>query len=170
MVQTGFKNVFYRITPEGKPEPMPPVPVNPAAVAAIQERIVFVGATSTQMPEVYLWDGKSIPETSKLNANWDKIALVKPEIFTYRSFDGLEIEGSLLKPIGYQAGAKMPLITLVHGGPAGRWQDSFDAWGQMLVSRGYAIFHPNIRGSVAFVRARPSRQTELTGASVISRT
>jgi dipeptidyl aminopeptidase/acylaminoacyl peptidase len=44
----------------------------------------------------------------------------------------------------------LPLITLVHGGPAGRWQDAFEPWGQMLVSRGYAIFYANIRGSTGY--------------------
>ena len=38
----------------------------------------------------------------------------------------------------------------IHGGPAGRWQDSLDQWGQMLASRGYAVFAPNIRGSSGY--------------------
>jgi dipeptidyl aminopeptidase/acylaminoacyl peptidase len=150
IVQMGFKSVFYRISPDGKPEAMPAVPVNPSgAVAAVPGTYVFVGHTATQMPEVYVWDGKGLAEkVSKFNASWDKIALVKPEFFTLKSFDGMEIEGSLLKPPG--SGTKLPLITLVHGGPAGRWQDSFEAWGQMLVARGYAVFYANIRGSVAY--------------------
>ncbi|HUI70761.1 MAG TPA: DPP IV N-terminal domain-containing protein, partial [Spirochaetia bacterium] len=110
VVQTGFRSVFYRITPEGQPEPMPQIPVNPATATATQGTIVFVGHTATQMPEIYIWDGKDTPEkVSKFNAHWDKIPLVKPEIFTYKSFDGLEIEAALLKPAGYAAGAKMPL-------------------------------------------------------------
>ena len=151
VVQNGFRNVFYRITPDGKPERMPQIPVNPAAVAATQGTSVFVAQTATQMAELYIWDGKETPEkVSKFNAHWDKIALVKPECFTYKSFDGLEIEGSLLKPAGYVDGKKVPLIVHIHGGPAGRWQDSLDPWGQMLASRGYAVFAPNIRGSTGY--------------------
>jgi dipeptidyl aminopeptidase/acylaminoacyl peptidase len=44
----------------------------------------------------------------------------------------------------------LPLIVLVHGGPTGRWSDSFEAWGQLLVARGYAVLYPNIRGSVGY--------------------
>jgi dipeptidyl aminopeptidase/acylaminoacyl peptidase len=151
IVQTGFRSVFYRITLDGKPEPMPRIDTNPGTVAATPGMIVFVGQTATQMPEIYVWDGKGTPEkVSKFNEHWDKIALIKPEVFTYKSFDGMEIEGSLLKPVGYPTGAKMPLIVHIHGGPAGRWQDSLDQWGQMLASRGYAVFAPNIRGSTGY--------------------
>lgn len=151
VVQDGFRSVFYRITAEGQPEPMPGIPVNPASVAAASGTVVFAGQTATQMPELYVWDSKGPPEkVSKFNVQWDKIALVKPEVFKFKSFDGLEIEGSLLKPAGYVDGTKVPLIVHIHGGPAGRWQDSLDPWGQMLASRGYAVFAPNIRGSTGY--------------------
>jgi dipeptidyl aminopeptidase/acylaminoacyl peptidase len=38
----------------------------------------------------------------------------------------------------------------VHGGPTGNWEDSMDAWGQLLVARGYAVMYPNIRGSIGY--------------------
>jgi dipeptidyl aminopeptidase/acylaminoacyl peptidase len=154
VVQTGFRSVFFRISPEGKPEPMPRININPRTVAATPGTIVFVGQTATQPAEIYVWDGRGTPEKiSKFNEHWNKISLIQPEFFTYKSFDGMEIEGSLLKPTGYAAGAKMPLILQIHGGPAGRWQDSMDSWGQMLASRGYAVFDPNVRGSTGYGRA-----------------
>jgi dipeptidyl aminopeptidase/acylaminoacyl peptidase len=39
---------------------------------------------------------------------------------------------------------------LVHGGPTGRWSESIETWGQLLVTHGYAVFYPNIRGSVGY--------------------
>jgi len=39
---------------------------------------------------------------------------------------------------------------LVHGGPTGNWRDAVDAWGQLLVARGYAVLYPNVRGSVGY--------------------
>jgi dipeptidyl aminopeptidase/acylaminoacyl peptidase len=76
--------------------------------------------------------------------------LIKPEFFKYKSFDGLEIEAALLKPANYDGKSKLPLITLIHGGPTGAWEDTIDTWGQLLAARGYAVFYPNIRGSVGY--------------------
>jgi dipeptidyl aminopeptidase/acylaminoacyl peptidase len=39
---------------------------------------------------------------------------------------------------------------LIHGGPTGAWESSIESWGQLLVVRGYAVFYPNIRGSVGY--------------------
>jgi dipeptidyl aminopeptidase/acylaminoacyl peptidase len=61
--------------------------------------------------------------------------------------DGMEIEGLLAVPEG--AGPH-PLVAFVHGGPIGRYQDHWSmgyAFTPLLVSRGYAVFHPNPRGS-----------------------
>jgi dipeptidyl aminopeptidase/acylaminoacyl peptidase len=64
---------------------------------------------------------------------------------TWSAPDGLEIEGLLARP---QAGAPHPLIVVVHGGPVWSYQD---AWPRgslpLLVSRGFAVFQPNPRGS-----------------------
>ena len=87
---------------------------------------------------------------SDFNKEWQSVQLVKPEFFKYKSFDGTEIEGALLMPTNYDGHSKLPLITLVHGGPTGKWSDSIDNWGQLLVGHGYAIFYPNIRGSVGY--------------------
>ena len=63
--------------------------------------------------------------------------------------DGLELEGYLARP-GDAADGPLPTILFVHGGPVGRYRSM---WGMgrglvpLLVSRGYAVFMPNPRGS-----------------------
>jgi dipeptidyl aminopeptidase/acylaminoacyl peptidase len=47
----------------------------------------------------------------------------------------------------------MPMVVLVHGGPTGRWSDSFEPWGQLLAQRGYAVLYPNVRGSTGYGQA-----------------
>jgi len=37
-------------------------------------------------------------KVSHFNEKWDDVGLINPEIFTYKSFDGVEIEAALLKP------------------------------------------------------------------------
>jgi dipeptidyl aminopeptidase/acylaminoacyl peptidase len=39
---------------------------------------------------------------------------------------------------------------LIHGGPTGNWEDRIEAWGQLLVAKGYLVMYPNIRGSIGY--------------------
>jgi dipeptidyl aminopeptidase/acylaminoacyl peptidase len=61
--------------------------------------------------------------------------------------DGLEIEGLLCVPDGP---GPYPLVVFVHGGPVWAYRDRWSmgyAYPPLLVSRGYAVLHPNPRGS-----------------------
>ena len=61
--------------------------------------------------------------------------------------DGFDVQGWLLLPL--HADRSMPMITMVHGGPAAAWVPGFAGPGltETLLERGYAIFRPNPRGS-----------------------
>jgi dipeptidyl aminopeptidase/acylaminoacyl peptidase len=73
---------------------------------------------------------------------------------TYRARDGLEIPAYLTLPPGPAAGAgKLPLVVLVHGGPAARDEPGFDWWTEFLASRGYVVLRPQFRGSGGFGEA-----------------
>ena len=75
------------------------------------------------------------------------------EHVTWTSDDGVEIEGLLTFPAGYQPGTRYPLVVEVHGGPSSQWEDrvmlDWHDWAQMLASRGYAVLMPNPRGAPA---------------------
>jgi dipeptidyl aminopeptidase/acylaminoacyl peptidase len=69
------------------------------------------------------------------------------EAVSWLAPDGLEIEGLLCLPEG--AGPH-PLIVNVHGGPVWGYRDRWSmgsVYTPLLVSRGYAVLHPNPRGS-----------------------
>lgn len=154
----GFKSRFVGYNAEAILENVAAVATNPGAFAVTKAgEIAFVGQTGITPAEIWLWDQKSLPkQVTRLNEEWKQFALSKPEYFRYKSFDGVEIEGALLKPAtaggpaGYDGKSKLPLITLVHGGPTGRWGDSIETWGQLLAARGYAVLYPNVRGSVGY--------------------
>lgn len=78
------------------------------------------------------------------------VALSEPEAFTFRSRDGLEIEGWMMKPIGYQSGQKYPAIIEIHGGPHSAYGNAFFFEFQLLASRGYGVFYSNPRGSSGY--------------------
>jgi dipeptidyl aminopeptidase/acylaminoacyl peptidase len=78
-------------------------------------------------------------------------ALGRTSWITYKAGDGLPIHAYLTLPPGApDAGAKLPLIVLPHGGPAARDDDSFDYLTQFFASRGYAVLRPQFRGSAGF--------------------
>jgi dipeptidyl aminopeptidase/acylaminoacyl peptidase len=149
----GFQHKLVGFSPEGmskNPATPPATNVNAFAVSDSGD-VVFVGQSSTTPPELWLWDQSHSPkQVSRLNDFWKQFTLSSPEFYKYKSFDGLEIGAALLKPAGADTKKKLPLIALIHGGPTGNWQDSIEIWGQLLAAHGYAVFYPNIRGSVGY--------------------
>lgn len=67
----------------------------------------------------------------------------------YKAEDGLDIPAYLTTPRGREA-KRLPLVVLVHGGPASRDDLDFDWWSQAIASRGYAVLQPQFRGSDGF--------------------
>ena len=149
----GFRNKLVGFSPEGMSKNLANPPPGNVGGFAVSDagNVVFVGQSATTPPELWLWDQKNPPkQVSHLNDSWKQYALIAPEFYKYKSFDGLEIEAALVKPAGAGPKARLPLIVLVHGGPTGNWQDSIETWGQLLATHGYAVFYPNIRGSVGY--------------------
>ena len=150
--ETGFTGKFYVVHADGKSEPLEGLGAPPAGpFDAAGDGLAYASETAVDAPELWLGKrGSAAEKVTSINESWKQVSLIKPELVRYKSFDGLEIEGALLKPAGYREGVRVPLVVLVHGGPTGRWADTFEAWGQLLADRGYAILYPNIRGSVGY--------------------
>jgi dipeptidyl aminopeptidase/acylaminoacyl peptidase len=149
----GFRNKLVEFSPEGMSENLANPPASNVSAFAVSGggEVVFVGQTAKAPPELWLWNQTGSPQqVSHLNDSWKQYALSSPEFYRYKSFDGLEIEAALLKPAGADPRTALPLIALIHGGPTGNWQDSIEVWGQLLATHGYAVFYPNIRGSVGY--------------------
>ena len=91
---------------------------------------------------------------TNLNPQLEQIALGETEVITWKSNDGQEVEGILLKPVGYQPGQKVPMLVEPHGGPTGAHNAGFKASngspGQYWAGRGWATFYPNPRGSTGY--------------------
>lgn len=121
----------------------------------------FTLQTPAEPPEVYLTSlGNIAPvQTSRVNAEFLQIPIGHTEVIHWRSADGLEIEGLLTYPIGYERGTRYPLLVSVHGGPAGAWGQSFiglqSFYGPIaaFAAKGYAILRCNVRGSTGYGQA-----------------
>jgi dipeptidyl aminopeptidase/acylaminoacyl peptidase len=152
VVRGGFKTMLVSIALDGSVKRDGELPVNPGAFAVSPSGVlVFAGQTATEPEEVWLRQANgTIGCISKLNESWAEFRLAKPEYFRYKSFDGIEIEASLLPPLDNPNRTHWATIALIHGGPTGAWSDSIEPWGQLLAANGYAIFYANIRGSVGY--------------------
>ncbi|MBM3908130.1 MAG: S9 family peptidase [Gemmatimonadetes bacterium] len=105
--------------------------------------------------EVYVAEGLGATPRRVTNTNpWlaDR-ALGQSEVVTWKSKDGWPVEGVLLKPVGYTAGAKVPLLVSAHGGPTAAHLASFrggSSPGQTWAGQGWAVLYPNPRGSTGY--------------------
>ena len=148
---SGFGTDAMVIRPDGRAEPVAGLPSVVSDVVTTRDGFAIVASNTTQGAEVWVAPSGSAPtRLTHFNAARDSLNPVPLERFTYRSFDGVRIEGGLLTPRTRAAGARVPLIVMIHGGPTSAWSDTFDPWGQLLVARGYAVFYPNIRGSTGY--------------------
>lgn len=107
---------------------------------------------------------KDPDETTLRNASGEQVALLKPankkdieeyellpsEILALKTPDGVTLYGRLIKPAGFRAGTKYPVVVSVYGGP--HFQTVRDDWSgvsfdQVLAHRGYVVWHLDNRGS-----------------------
>jgi dipeptidyl aminopeptidase/acylaminoacyl peptidase len=72
------------------------------------------------------------------------------EIWYESSKDHRKIQGWILKPPGFDAKKKYPLILEIHGGPFANYGDRFDLEKQLMAARGYVVLYTNPRGSTSY--------------------
>ena len=81
-------------------------------------------------------------------AGW---TLVAPESVTFRSVDGITIEGWFYR--ASVPGRRVPMLLTIHGGPHGAFGYGFNGGAQVNASRGYATLAINPRGSTGYGQA-----------------
>ncbi len=119
--------------------------------------VAMTKQTATEPNDIYFMRMDAMGEQRRLttmNPQLDQIALGETEVITWKSSDGQEVEGILLKPVGYQPGQKVPMLVEPHGGPTGAHNAGFKASngspGQFWAGKGWATFYPNPRGSTGY--------------------
>jgi len=78
----------------------------------------------------------------------------KREVVHWKSGDGAEIEGIVIKPADFDPAKKYPLLVVIHGGPTGIDMPSLSADRyypvERFLARGAIILKPNYRGSAGY--------------------
>ena len=68
----------------------------------------------------------------------------------YKSPDGLDIQGWIVKPPDFDPARKYPLILRIHGGPHTMYNAGFDFKNQDHAANGYVVLYTNPRGSSGY--------------------
>ncbi len=117
----------------------------------------FTMQTTDKPVEAYVSrvDAFAPVQVSRANADVPRPPLGKTEVIRWKSKDGMDVEGLLSYPVGYEAGKRVPLLLVIHGGPAGVFMQSFTGGtGAYPIatfnSQGYAVLRVNPRGSSGY--------------------
>ncbi|WP_123538789.1 S9 family peptidase [Halosimplex salinum] len=154
--------------------PAPDLPGNLAGGVSFDEdaeRFALSATGRTENTNVYVVEmetGAVERWTDAATAGIPKSTLVEPELVRYPTFDGREIPAYFSLPEEWAAGetgvaaepprcseageAGLPVIVDIHGGPESQRRPSFAGLTQYFLSRGYAVFEPNVRGSTGYGR------------------
>lgn len=91
-------------------------------------------------------------QVTTLNQEWlAGVHLAEPELVVARSQDDrVDIEGWLIKPPGFDASKKYPLVLEIHGGPHTAYGHTFYHEFQVLAGQGQIVLYTNPRGSVGY--------------------
>lgn len=74
------------------------------------------------------------------------------EEMTWKSTDGLPVQGWLVKPPGFDPAKKYPLVLQIHGGPHAMFGVNFDFERQWFAAQDYLYLYSNPRGSTGYGR------------------
>ncbi len=109
----------------------------------------------TVAPEIFaLEDGKLRKLTSHNDALLSELQLGAVEDISFKSKDGTEVHGLMVKPPSYTAAKRYPTLLWIHGGPNGQDDHSlpFNTYPlqlerQLFAAHGYVVLAINYRGS-----------------------
>ena len=125
------------------------------SVSADGKTVVFVQHSLVRSAEVFKWNpqDKKSERITKLNDDlFAQLNIPAGESVWYEGAAGKQVQAWLLKPPGFDASKKYPLVYIVHGGPQGAWHDGWHyRWNLALwAAQGYVVLAPNPRGSTGF--------------------
>ena len=122
------------------------------------QQIAFSASSPTTLSEVFVTRASKFEPRplTKLTEQTNNLTLGTRELVTWKSTDGTDIEGVLIKPADFDPAKKYPLLCIIHGGPTGVDRPSLlspdsrtypaDIW----AARGALILKVNYRGSAGY--------------------
>ncbi|PSP31498.1 S9 family peptidase [Halobacteriales archaeon QH_10_67_22] len=119
------------------------------------DRYALSASGRTDNTNVYVVEfatGETERWTRAATAGIPRETFVAPDLVRYPTFDDREVPGLFSLPREWTPG-ETPVVVDVHGGPESQRRPSFAGLTQYFLSRGYAVFEPNVRGSTGYGKA-----------------
>jgi dipeptidyl aminopeptidase/acylaminoacyl peptidase len=142
---------YSRLTLDGSDVPLPGRGVVESPVFSPDGmKLAFAYSSPTRAKDVWMYDigGGGLQQLTVADA---PEGLVEPALHRFDSFDGESVPVFLFTPAGE---GPCPVVVMVHGGPEAQWLPEWHVnyvpLAQYLVSRGYAVAVPNVRGSSGY--------------------
>ena len=156
--QTGVKGDTHLFRVDVISKELSPVTSGPRAIRGVDindktRKMVYTANDFKHLDDLYVADisGQNERKLTRHNdALWRQLELQDVERISYKSADGWDVDGFLVKPVGWQEGKKYPMILSVHGGPAGMYGVDWFHEFQVYAGRGWAVFFTNPRGSTGY--------------------
>lgn len=79
-----------------------------------------------------------------------EVKLGEAEELWFKSKDGWDIQGWLIKPAEFDPSQKYPMLLWIHGGPWSMYSVAFNWDWQNFAANGYAVLYTNPRGSTGY--------------------
>lgn len=145
---------LFRLDPATNAITRAPIPGDLSAAgvsfSADEKTFAYLGSGPNKFPELYVGANKLTDFASQ----WAGMKLATRETVTWKSKDGAEIEGILIKPADYDAKKKYPLLVVIHGGPTATDTPALSADRyypvEQFAAKGAIILKPNYRGSAGY--------------------
>jgi dipeptidyl aminopeptidase/acylaminoacyl peptidase len=72
------------------------------------------------------------------------------EDISYKSIDGMNVQGWIVKPPQFDSNKKYPLVLRVHGGPHSMYNVGFNYNFQLHAAQDQVVLYTNSRGSTGY--------------------
>lgn len=121
----------------------------------IREDLIVLNMENSHNPsEIYTWKGGKLNKVTNTNQKALDL-LVKPiiERISFKSTDGTQISGFVVKPHDFRKDTKYPTVLWLHGGPVSQYDHSFHSPSQLFAAHGYITLLLNPRGSSGYGQA-----------------
>ena len=143
---------IYRVAADGASAPVAIVEgeLNVTGYDAAGGRVVYTATDLVTLPELHE-NGERL--TSVTRTFTDDVGAIPAERYEATSADGTPVEAWVLKPEGFEAGKRYPVLLNIHGGPFTQYGNRFFDEFQVFARAGYVVLFSNPRGSSGYSEA-----------------
>ncbi len=150
--EKGSANLKRMTIATGRIEPLTDGQQDVVAYSATRDATTLAATISTQtnIGDLFVVDRGARQITHVNEELFRNIQQSEPEEIWYRTFDGKQVQGWILKPPDFEANRKYPLILEIHGGPHAAYGNTYTHEFQWMAAKGYVVLFTNPRGSTSY--------------------